>query len=207
MNERVLWMRGGIAGVVGTLCYVLAIAVPWPETRMGTSAALLIASAWPILSIIYSYALCSFVAATSDSAANRLAFVFAALGFTTVLGMIVVQLALGAGLGNITASLDDAPRTALRRALNLVDLGLDVAWDMLIGTALIFSGFAIRQHRAFGIAWALPSVLLGVALIVLNAATFPTPPGNAGLVDIGPGIGLFVILLGSRLAILGRRAA
>jgi hypothetical protein len=207
MNERVLWVRGGIAGVVGTLCYVLAVAVPWPETRMGTSAALLIASAWPILSIIYSYALCSFVAATSDSAANRLAFVFAALGFTTVLGMIVVQLALGARLGDVTASLDDSPRTALRRALNLVDLGLDVAWDMLIGTALIFSGFAIRHHRGFGIAWALPSVLLGVALIVLNAATFPMPPGNAGLVDIGPGIGLFVILLGTRLAILGRRAA
>ena len=36
---------------------------------------------------------------------------------------------------------------------------------------------------------------LGIALIVLNAATFPWPPADRGLFDIGPFIGLFVIAL------------
>lgn len=43
-----LWLGGGVAGMVGICCYVLAIAVPWPETQLGTSVSLVVVSAWPI---------------------------------------------------------------------------------------------------------------------------------------------------------------
>jgi len=105
----------------------------------------------------------------------------------------------------IGQGLDEQTTTALRRGLRMVDLGLDVAWDMLIGTALIFSGAAIRGRSGLGLGWAIPSVALGMALIVLNAASFPWPPGDRGPIDIGPFIGLFVMLLAGRLTILGRR--
>jgi hypothetical protein len=189
------------------LCYILAIALPWPETQAGTSSALLVVSAWPILSIVYSYGLYSFIAAERESTANRLSFVFAVTAFTTVLGMLVVQLAVGASIGEIIKGLDEPTTKALRRGLRMIDLGLDVAWDLLIGTALMLSGAAMRRRGGLGLAWALPSVVLGVALIALNAATFPWPPGDRGLFDIGPLIGVFVMALGTRLAILGRQAA
>lgn len=207
MASRSLWVGSGIAGIVGVSCYILVIALPWPETQLGTSTALVVVSAWPILSIVYSYGLYSFVAAERDSTANRLALVFAITAFTTVLSMIVVQLAVGAGIGEITQGLDEQTAKALRRGLRMIDLGLDVAWDMLIGTALIFSGAAIRRRSGLGPGWAMPSVVLGVALIALNAATFPWPPGDRGLIDVGPFIGLFVIGLATRLMILGRRSA
>jgi hypothetical protein len=89
----------------------------------------------------------------------------------------------------------------------MIDLGLDVAWDMLIGTALILSGSAMRRRSGLGPPWAISSVVLGVALIALNAATFPWPPGDRGLFDIGPFIGVFVMALAARLTLLGRRAA
>jgi hypothetical protein len=197
---------GGIAGVAGTLCYVSAITVPWPETQLATSAALVVVSAWPVLSILYSYGLYSFVAAERESTANRLGFVFAVAAFATVLAMIVVQLAISASIDEITGGLDAATAAALRRGLRMVDLGLDVAWDMLIGTALVLSGIAIRGRSGLGPGWGVPSVALGAALIALNAATFPWPPGDRGLFDIGPFIGLFVLALAARLAILGRRA-
>ena len=186
-------------------CYISAIALPWPETQLGTSTGLVVVSAWPILSIVYSYGLYSFVAAESESTANRLSLVFAVAAFTIVLAMIVVQLAVGAGMREIGQGLDEQTTTALRRSLRMVDLGLDVAWDMLIGTALIFSGAAIRGRSGLGLGWAIPSVALGMALIVLNAASFPWPPGDRGPIDIGPFIGLFVMLLAGRLTILGRR--
>lgn len=148
----------------------------------------------------------SFVGAERESTANRLGLVFAITGFTTVLAMLVVQLAVGAGIGEITRDLDEQTARALRRGLRMVDLGLDVAWDMLIGTALVCSGFAMRQRSGLGPAWAIPSIALGVALIGLNAATFPWPPGDRGLFDIGPLIGVFVLVLSARLAYLGRRA-
>jgi hypothetical protein len=188
-------------------CYILAITLPWPETQLGTSSALVVVSAWPILSIIYSHGLYSFVAAERESTANRLGFVFAVTAFTTVLAMIVVQLAVGAGIDEITKELDEPTTRALRRGLRMIDLGLDVAWDMLIGSALIFSGVAMRRRSGLGLGWAVPSVALGMALIVLNAATFPWPPGDRGLIDIGPFIGVFVMVLAGRLAILGKRAA
>jgi hypothetical protein len=206
MPVRNLSTGGGIAGMLAVCCYILAIAVPWPDTQVGTSTVLLVASAFPILGIIYAYGLCSFVAAERDTAANRLGFAFSVAAFATALSMIVVQLAVGASLTEITRNVDAQTASVLRRGLRMVDLGLDVAWDMLIGTGLIFSGVAIRSRRGLGLGWAVPSIALGVVLIVLNAATFPWPPGGRGLVDVGPLVGLFVLVLSGRLTFLGRRA-
>src|SRR3990172_3214150 len=178
MPNRSLWVGSGIAGVVAVACYILATALPWPETQLGTSAALLVVSAWPILSIIYSYGLYSFVAAERESTANRLAFVFAVAAFAPVLVMIVVQLAVGAGVGEIAKGLDEQTARALRRGLRMIDHGLDVAWDMLIETALVLSGIAMRRRSGLGFGWAVPSITLGIALILLNAATFPWPPAD-----------------------------
>lgn len=102
MPNRKLWVVGGLAGMVGVASYILAIMFPWPETQLGTSIALVVVSAWPILSIVYCYALYSYVAVERESTANRLGFVFAVAAFATVLAMIVVQLAIGAAIGEIT---------------------------------------------------------------------------------------------------------
>lgn len=120
--------------------------------------------------------------------------------------MIVVQLAVGAGMAEIAKGLDEQTAKALGRGLRMIDLGHDVAWDMLIGSALIFLGLAMRGRSGLGLGWAVPSVVLGAALIVLNAATFPWPPGDRGLIDIGPFIGIFVLALAVRLAFLASRA-
>jgi len=206
MHTPELWVRSGIAGVLSIVCYILAIALPWPETQLGTVIALVVMSAWPILSIIYSFGLFSFIAIEQDSAANRLGFVFAVAAFTMVLAMIVVQSAVGAAIEDITAGLDEQTTHALWRGLRMIDLGLDVAWDLLIGTALVFSGIAMRRRRGLGAGWAIPSAVLGICLIILNLATFPWPPADRGLVDIGPLIGLFVMALATRLALLGSRS-
>ncbi|MFN8179705.1 MAG: hypothetical protein U0167_17380 [bacterium] len=207
MPNRTLWVGSGIAGILGVALYILAITLSWPDTQLGRSAGLLTASAWPILSIVYCYGLYRVVAAERDGTANRLALVFAALAFATVLAMIVVQLAVGAAIGDITRGLEPAAAKALTRGLEMIDLGLDVAWDLLIGTALIFSGLALRGRSGLGLGWAVPSIVLGVALILLNAATFPYPPADRGLVDVGPAVGLFVMILSARLVFLGRRPA
>jgi len=201
-----VWVRSGVAGVLGVGCYILAITIPWPQTQTGTSVALVVVSAWPILSIVYAYGLCSFIAAEHDSAANRLGLIFAITGFATVLAMIVVQFAIKAAVPDITNDLDKQITIALTRGLRMIDHGLDVAWDMLIGTALMFSGFAMRRRTGLRLPWAIPSVTLGAALIVLNAATYPWPPADRGLFDVGPLIGIFVMALAARLAVLGWRS-
>lgn len=207
MENRKLWMIGGSAGIVCVGCYFLAVLIPWPGTQLGTSVSLVVASGFPLLGIVFSYGLYSFVAEESEGAANRLAFVFAVAAFATLLGMLFAQQAVGTGIGEMAKGLAGATTKALRRGLRLVDYGLDVAWDFLMGTALVLWGWALGRRRGFGPAWGAPSALFGIAVMVLNAATFPWPPGDRGLVDIGPFIALFWVAVAARLIVLGRKAA
>ena len=207
MRNPSLWLYGGIAGAGSIVCYLVAVAVPWPENQFGTSGSLIVISGFPMLGIGYSYALYHFVAAERDGVANRLGFVFAVTAFTTLLAMLFVQLAIVAGIAEYTSELDAQTARAVRRSLRLVDLGLDVAWDFLIGTGLVCWGLAMRKRSALGLGWAVPCVGFGVALIGLNASTFPIPPANHGLFDIGPFIALFMLALAVRVALLGKRAS
>lgn len=206
MEKPRLWFAGGIAGALSICCYIGAIVYSWPDTQLGTSLSVVVVSAFPILGMISCYAICSFIAAEREGATNRIAFVFAIAGFTTLLAMLLVQMAVVSGLTEITRDLDAATAKVLRQALRMVDLGLDVAWDLLMSTALIFWGFALRKRSGFGPGWAFPLMALGVLLIVLNVATFPCPPGSRGSFDMGPVAGIFLLALNIRLAFPGRRA-
>jgi hypothetical protein len=204
MEIQSLWMKSGLAGIAAVSCYFLAILVPWPENQVGTSTGLLVVSAFPILGIVFSYGIHSALAAEKESAANHLGFVFAAAAFAMLLGMLFAQSGVAAGIREMTKGLDEQTATALRRGLRLIDLGLDVAWDFLMGTAMVFWGVAMRRRSAFGAWWGIPLVVLGIAVIVLNAATFPWPPGSHGLVDIGPVVALFFVGVAARLIWLGK---
>jgi hypothetical protein len=206
VSKPVNHAAAGLAGILGVACYLLAILIPWPESQFGTSAALLVVSAFPILSIVFCHGLCGYIAAEAPGAAVRLGFVFAVPAFATVLAMIIVQLAVNAALPDIARELDAPVRRALSRGLRMIDLGLDVAWDMLIGVALVCLGWAMRPRRGLGPGWGIPAMLLGAALILLNAATFPWPPADRGLFDIGPFVGVFILALAVRLTVLSRRA-
>lgn len=201
-QEKLLYVLGGIAGIAGTLCYIAAISVP-----AGVTLSYLFAMAWPLLSIIFVFALYRYIALERQSAANQLALVFSALAFTLVAAMLSIQLAVQTGMDEHLARTPESEEMLkmIRRSLRLVDLGLDVAWDLFIGTGLTFLCFALARHNQFGYRWGIPAGVLGCLLMALNAATFPWPPDTQGLFDVGPMIGLFIIALSVRLLQLGIR--
>jgi hypothetical protein len=199
--NRRLCVLGGISGIVGTLCYVIGI-------TMSFSPALTYAvvMAWPVLSIVFVFALNRYVALEKDTASNQLAFIFACLGFTLVASMMSVQLAVTIGMdSSITkeAGSQQELLTTVKHSMRWVDMGIDVAWDVFIGTALLFLSIVLSVHTRFGFWWGIPAGLLGAGLIILNISTFPGPPGTRGLFDVGPVIGLFIIALSGRLLLLG----
>ncbi len=163
---------------------------------------------WPVLSIVFSYSLYQCIASSHQSHSNRLAFIFAALGFTTLGIMISAQLSVTYGMQELVSELEGRSEETVglvRRTARLIDMGIDVAWDLLIGTSLILLAFALRPHPSFGLKWGVPSGILGILLITLNLLTFPWPPGDRNLIDIGPFIGVFIVFLAIRLALIGRR--
>ncbi len=205
MGDRHAALSGGVAGIACVCCYFVAVLVPWPESQVGIAGSLFVVSGFPLLGIAFSYGLYSYLAQERGGTANRLAFVFAVAAFTTLLAMLFAQLAVGAGIGEMSKGLDAVAAKALRRGLRLIDLGLDVAWDFLIGVALVLWGVAMRRRSGLGLGWAVPMMVFGVALIVLNGATFPWPPADRGLFDIGPFIAVFLVALAARLITLRDR--
>jgi hypothetical protein len=199
--HKQLLILGGSSGIVGTLCYICAAAFD-----MTTQATFLLAMAWPILSIVFLFSLFRFFDDHKKQMTNYLAFIFGCLAFTLVAAMMSTQLSVVAGtdeyINSATAN-DQALLKTIRKSQRLVDLGIDVAWDMFIGTSIIFLGVTMRSRPNFGLWWGLPAAVLGLALIVLNVITFPWPPDTQNLFDIGPAIGLYIIFLAARVLVLG----
>ena len=202
-SSRNLFLFSGVSGVVGTCCYIVAITV-----SMNPTVSYLVAMFWPILSIIFVFGLIHFNALTYDGFPNQLAGVFAYLAFGLVAAMISIQFAIELGIKTYTTNLSSNQRellTMVKPSLRLVDMGLDVAWDLFIGTSLIFLAFALKQNRKFEIWWSIPAGLLGILLIVLNSITFPWPPNTRGLIDVGPAIGTYIIAVSGRLLFIAVR--
>ena len=72
-------------------------------------------------------------------------------------------------------------------------LGLDVAWDAYVGLGTICFALAMWRHPRFGRIFAILGIAIGAGLPALHLVTFPTPPQNAGLVDLGPALGLWYL--------------
>ena len=206
MNTRPegrLFVAGGVCGVLSILCYAVIIAV-----RLPNAVSFALAMLWPILSVAYVFALYRLVATERQGPLNRLACIMAIVGFAIVACMLSVQLAVKIGVEEYligAAAGEEHNWRIMLRALRLVDMGLDVAWDMFIGTALILVAVPMYSHSRLGRWWSIPSAVLGLLLILFNAYTFPWPPNTQGLIDVGPIIGLYIIALSIRLTIIGFR--
>jgi hypothetical protein len=74
-------------------------------------------------------------------------------------------------------------------------LGLDVAWDAYVGFGTICFALAMMRHPRFGRVFAFVGMAVGAGLLALHVYTFPTPPQNAGLVDLGPALGLWYLVV------------
>ena len=104
------------------------------------------------------------------------------LGGALFTAMVLVQMAVAHETGDRT-----------ERPLQAVWLGLDVAWDAYIGLGTVLFGVSMFRHPRFGRVFGTGGIVLGLGLLVLNLYTFPTPPANAGLIDLGPFIGLWYL--------------
>lgn len=185
---------GAVAGILGDLAYFLAVTQlfgPKPSLYLGLAFGPLLSVAF----IGYYY----FFRAHKLSPALQITTLFGVIAGTIVNTMLVVQSAQRFGVPL-------ADRESLGAAwgvANMTQLGLDVSWDIYLSLATILLAVVMWDHPRFHKVLVIVTGLLGAGLLILNLWTFPIPPGEAGLIDLGPVLGgwyliLTLIILGSR---------
>ncbi len=134
-----------------------------------------------------SAGLCVFIERGAPRLWVRVAAASNALAGLALVAMGYTQLALREG-----GAMQSVPReTAL--FVDRVQLGLDVVWDVYLALGTALFAWAMWRHPRLGRVLAGSGVLLAAALFAFNLATFPAPPADAGLVDVGPLIGLWYL--------------
>jgi len=176
---------GMIAGILGVMAYALA------STPLPYRIALLFALAFgPMLSLAF-VGLHYFFILHKKTVAMHVSAIFAVIAGAIVNMMIVVQSAIRLGIPKES-------RAGLGLAwdgLNMVQLGLDVSWDIYMTVATILLGIAMFAHPKFGRIWGGITSVIAAALLVLNLWTFPIPPNEAGLIDLGPICALLFLII------------
>jgi hypothetical protein len=164
--------------LLADVAYVLAIAVP-----LGDVAGPVVASFFGPLIAGASVALYLLLAAERATLAGQLAAIANVVAAGLVTAMLLVQIAVEDVEAGLLPTVNDA--------FERVEFGLDLSWDVFLVAGTILFGCAMLADPRFGRRFALPGIVVAVALYALNFATFPTPPGDSGLVDLGPLVGLW----------------
>lgn len=115
----------------------------------------------------------------------QLAITFLVIGFSLLTLMLVVQQAIFIGFPQLSEE-SAAGYDVTWTGLNLVQLGIDVAFDIFYSLGLMLLGLCLARHPHYGKVTGYLGSFLGLALLVLNISTFPLPPANQGLIDVGP---------------------
>lgn len=189
------WTRVGIAtGLGACVVYPLLIAVPLPAMLT-----LVLAAAFGPLLAVASIGVYRFLAAWRKTVSLQVAVVANVVAGAIVNLMLVVQMTVREFWSREAAAAAEHPGGALvdaaYSAVDTVQLGLDISWDVYIAVGTFLFGLNMLAHPRLGRLVGAAGMLIAVALLTLNLVAFPVPPAEAGSIDLGPLIGLWYLVV------------
>ena len=194
-----------IAGLATLATYFIAILVPLPSLR----ASYVVFMAFGPLFCVTIFALRMFLKEEHPSIALDVGALLMIIAGAINTLMAAMQGALRIYFNDLPhdESVPEAAQTAWKMGFhsgNALQLGADMAWDVFVLSGFIVWGVALLRHPRFGPWFAWSAIALGAAGLILNAATFPTPPAEGDLLDIGPFVGLWFAAATIRVILLLR---
>jgi len=179
------WIRyGGWSGLTFSVLFMSVALIPMPD-RLSTVIALV----FPLFLLVGHVGLYHFLTRHRPAFTTQLAVILGIGAPVLVSAMLTVQMSLVSYMERFYHPLDEAAKAAqinIWRAVDSVQLGLDVAWDMFILPTILLFSLGLMRHPAFGRVFGGIGLVLGAGGLALNIWTFPTPPINVGLPDVGP---------------------
>lgn len=180
---------GAICGLAGIVCYFLAAFAPLPD-----KAALFLAFAFGPLLAVSCGGIYYFLKGNQPTFRLIIAVISGISAGITLLIMLTAQQAIFAAL--MTNKPEESGKPMLdyiSATSNAVHLGVDVAWDVLISIAVFLFSLEFFQRKGMLKIMGIAGIIFSLLLLTFNLWYFPQPPGNAGSVDFGPFVAIWLI--------------
>lgn len=205
ITPSIVWIRlAAVTGMASILCYFGAAFLPLPDAL----ARVLVFAFGPLLCVAF-LGLYRYMAVDRDGPLLQVACLFGIIAGVLVTIMLVVQVGNNMVRADMLAEADsDTARETIRtagRAVNRVQYLMDVVWDIFVCVATMLLGIAMWSHPRFGKIWGGIGFVIGFFLLALNLYSFPWPPAEAGSVDLGPLVALWMLGVFTRLLLLIRK--
>lgn len=189
------WVIVGIVcGILGDLCYGLAIALPMPE-RLGN----VVFFAFGPLLMAGAPGTYFFIKQHRNSITLQIGTLFMIAAGMSVTVMAVVQRSVFSTFSSIKPETTDlVAYQAWRMGFesgNAVQLGMDIVWDIFILTSTVLLAISMFNHPRLGKIISIVGITIGLLGLYFNLSTFPTPPAGAGSYDIGPFVGIWFLIV------------
>lgn len=194
--------------------YIILFTVPFEYAGFPVTASqqLIVVYFWAgplmaVFGILNSYAIYRILATERQGSMNRLAYLFSVIAFSFVTIMITIQesvrIAISQRYLDAAGSIKQELYQTIYLALDGVDLGIDLAWDLFLGLSIILAGIVMLKHSRFKALFGIPSIFCGVLLLILNGITAPIPPDAKGFFDAGALVGLYGLILSVYMFVVG----
>jgi amino acid permease len=83
----------------------------------------------------------------------------------------------------------------INKGLNNIQLGMDIAWDVLICIATILFSYSMIKRKDFWKMVGFIGFALGLLLLGFNLYHFPKPPESVGSIDWGPFVAIWYLVV------------
>lgn len=187
------WIRlGAICGPLAIITYAALILINLPNFP----AMLLVCAFGPLMGLA-SVGFYHFMASTRKTVTLQIAVVANIIAIACLTMMLIVQQSLNIRMERAIARVSDPAAIeslkSIWRSIDSVQLGMDVAWDVFIVLGTLLFAINMLWHPRLGKIIGTVGIILALGLFFLNIYTFPTPPANANLVDLGPLVALWYV--------------
>ena len=176
------WIKTGIVcGFLTVIIYPSMLFLDLP-----VQFTLIMACSFGIFFMIASIGLYHFIAINKKTVSLQLGVLFNIIACSVVVMMFTIQLALVSVKQNDGIVIQKEIMNYVFHTLNTIQLSLDVVWDIFLSLGTILLAMNMIPHPKLGKVIGIIGMILAAGLLVLNISTFPIPPGEAGLIDLGP---------------------
>jgi len=189
------WIRvGAFSGLAASIAYPAAVFLPLP-----LAAIVVLATVFGVGVSLAAIGLYFLLALHRKTVTLQIGTLCNATAGVMLLSMLIIQLSVNS---MILPLLDQPPPGTSEQIVRLVwdvvghvQLGFDVVWDIYLCLGTLLIAWNMRRHPRFGYVFFWSGILITLPLTLFNVWTFPTPPGETSLVDLGPALGLWYLFV------------